>query len=73
VARDAEYIGSYVNQVDGYPLPNGQTALQLAMQCIQGNGKSAPQSAHARLSLVDRHADSNGEISVGCRRVRGVS
>jgi hypothetical protein len=54
VARDAEYIGSYVNPVDGYPLPNGQTALQLAMQCIQGNGKSGRKPAHSRLSRVDR-------------------
>ena len=50
VAHDAEYIASYVNQVDGYPLPNGQTALQLAMQCIQGDGKAARnQHIHAGL------------------------
>ena len=54
VAHDAEYIASYVNQVDGYPLPNGQIALELARQCIQGNGKSGPQPAHSRRSLVDR-------------------
>ena len=48
VGHDAEYIASYVNQVDGCPLPNGQTALQLAMQCIQGNGKAARnQHIHA--------------------------
>jgi hypothetical protein len=54
VGHDAEYIASYVNQVDGSPFPNGQAALELAMRCIHGNGKSGPQSTHARLSLVDR-------------------
>ncbi len=54
MGHDAEYIESYVNQVDGYPRPNGQIALELARQCIQGNGKSGPQPAHSRLSLVDR-------------------
>ena len=47
VGHDAEYIASYVNQVDGYPLSNGQTALELAMQCIQGNGKAGNQHIHA--------------------------
>ena len=48
MGHDAEYIESYVNQVDGYPRPNGQIALELAMQCIQGNGKSARnQHTHA--------------------------
>ncbi len=54
MGHDAEYIESYVNQVDGYPRLNGQIALELAMQCIQGNGKSGPQPAHSRRSLVDR-------------------
>jgi len=48
VGHDAEYIASYVNQVDGYAFPSGQTALELAMQCIQGNGKAARnQHIHA--------------------------
>jgi hypothetical protein len=34
VGHDAEYIESYVNQVDGYQRLNGQIALELAMQCI---------------------------------------
>jgi hypothetical protein len=34
VGHDAEYIASYLNQVDGCPRLNGQIALELAMQCI---------------------------------------
>ena len=48
VGHVAEYTASYVKPGRWLPLPNGQTALELGMQCIQGNGKAARnQHIHA--------------------------